>query len=88
MWQEATNAEDDRSLQGQLCTPLDLADKKEHEIVADYLRRRYEAKTESELPEEERTNWKARLEERTNRSKLLLWIQKFCFRTVRLYSFY
>uniref|UniRef100_A0A0M3IJ51 ANK_REP_REGION domain-containing protein n=1 Tax=Ascaris lumbricoides TaxID=6252 RepID=A0A0M3IJ51_ASCLU len=48
---------------GALYTPLDLAKKKEHELIVEYLTRRHAAKTADQIPEESRKDWMARLEE-------------------------
>uniref|UniRef100_F1KVM5 Ankyrin repeat, PH and SEC7 domain containing protein secG n=1 Tax=Ascaris suum TaxID=6253 RepID=F1KVM5_ASCSU len=48
---------------GALYTPLDLAKKKEHELIVEYLTRRHAAKTADQIPEESRKDWMAKLEE-------------------------
>ncbi|VDD91309.1 unnamed protein product [Enterobius vermicularis] len=54
---------------GKLYTPLDLAEIKGHEIVADYLRRRHNARRAEEMTETEREEWTAHLEEQIDRGE-------------------
>ncbi|KAJ1364602.1 hypothetical protein KIN20_024725 [Parelaphostrongylus tenuis] len=46
-----------------LYTPLDIARRKNHEVVVDYLSRKHEAKTAAEIPEEERQKTRLTFEE-------------------------
>ncbi|CAJ0948280.1 unnamed protein product, partial [Mesorhabditis belari] len=53
-----------------LYTPLDLAKRKDHQVVVDYLKMRHEAKEASEIPEEERLSNKIHFEEQIVNAKL------------------
>lgn len=54
-----------------LFTPLDLAQRKNHQVVVDYLSKKYEAKTAAEIPDEERTRNRLTFEEQLVHAKLL-----------------
>uniref|UniRef100_A0A914ZSW6 ANK_REP_REGION domain-containing protein n=1 Tax=Parascaris univalens TaxID=6257 RepID=A0A914ZSW6_PARUN len=54
---------------GALYTPLDLAKKKEHELIVEYLTRRHSAKTADQIPVESRKDWIARFEEQIDHAR-------------------
>ncbi|KJH47407.1 ankyrin repeat protein, partial [Dictyocaulus viviparus] len=55
---------------GNLYTPLDLARRKNHQVVVDYLTKKHEAKDSSEIPEEEREKNRQTFEEQLVQAKL------------------
>ncbi|VDM63630.1 unnamed protein product [Angiostrongylus costaricensis] len=55
-----------------LYTPLDVAQRKNHEVVVDYLSKKYEAKSAAEIPEEERQKNRLTFEEQLVQDKALM----------------
>ncbi|KAK5980938.1 hypothetical protein GCK32_018964, partial [Trichostrongylus colubriformis] len=53
-----------------LYTPLDLARRKNHQVVVDYLSRKHEAKAASDIPDEEREKNRITFEEQLVQAKL------------------
>ncbi|PIO63785.1 ankyrin repeat protein [Teladorsagia circumcincta] len=53
-----------------LYTPLDLARRKNHQVVVDYLSKKHEAKAAAEIPEEEREKRRTTFEEQLVQAKL------------------
>lgn len=50
-------------LQGELLTPVDVAQRRGHDLIVDYLTRRYEALSASEIPTRKRDSLRQSIEE-------------------------